>query len=322
MKSKSGRVAFTALLAALALALSFLEGLLPPLPMMPPAPPPSAHDAPRGQAGAFQPGHHVRRRQPGPAQRPVFGGVGLPSALFLAVFKGVFALVTRGGMAGLMSLSGGVISTVVMWLLLKKANASLGVVGVCGALAHNAAQLCAAYFLTSTSVLFYVPFLVLFGVLTGLLTGHRHQRGLLRALPGAVRRAHRAADRACAQADAEAFGGAVRRAHRAADRACAQADAEALGAPAKHPEVKLFANTKAPPQGSAPAEVLLQVVTRVLAHHFTWQPPHSTTVKPLRSGPASSCGGSSTGSSRGFQAMNTRSTVSGVGVMVSRAASV
>ena len=135
------------------------------------------------------------------------GSLGLPSALFLAVFKGVFALVTRGGMAGLMSLSGGVVSTVVMWLLLKKAlmslsggvvstvvmwlllkkaNASLGVVGVCGALAHNAAQLCVAYFLTGTSVAFYVPFLVLFtgtsvafyvpflvlfGVLTGLLTG-------------------------------------------------------------------------------------------------------------------------------------------------------
>ena len=28
-----------------------------------------------------------------------------------------------------------------------------------------------AYFLTGTSVAFYVPFLVLFGVLTGLLTG-------------------------------------------------------------------------------------------------------------------------------------------------------
>ena len=92
------------------------------------------------------------------------GSLGLPSALFLAVFKGVFALVTRGGMAGLMSLSGGVVSTVVMWLLLKKANASLGVVGVCGALAHNAAQLCVAYFLTSTSVLFYVPFLLVSGV--------------------------------------------------------------------------------------------------------------------------------------------------------------
>lgn len=151
MKSKSGRVAFTALLAALALALSFLEGLLPPLPMMPPG-------AKLGLSNL--------------ATMYAAGSLGLPSALFLAVFKGAFALVTRGGMAGLMSLSGGVVSTVVMWLLLlKKANASLGVVGVCGALAHNAAQLCVAYFLTGTSVAFYVPFLVLFGVLTGLLTG-------------------------------------------------------------------------------------------------------------------------------------------------------
>ena len=150
MKSKSGRVACTALLAALALALSFVEGLLPPLPMMPPG-------AKLGLSNL--------------ATMYAAGSLGLPSALFLAVFKGLCSLMTRGGRAGLMSLSGGVVSTVVMWLLLKKANASLGVVGVCGALAHNAAQLCAAYFLTSTSVLFYVPFLVLFGVLTGLLTG-------------------------------------------------------------------------------------------------------------------------------------------------------
>ena len=150
MKSKSGRVAFTALLAALALALSFLEGLLPPLPMMPPG-------AKLGLSNL--------------ATMYAAGSLGLPNALFLAVFKGLFSLVTRGGMAGLMSLSGGVVSTVAMWLLLKKAIASLGVVGVCGALAHNAAQLCVAYFLTSTSVLFYVPFLLVFGVLTGLLTG-------------------------------------------------------------------------------------------------------------------------------------------------------
>ena len=150
MKQKAGRVAFTGLLAALAIALSFLEGLLPPLPMMPPG-------AKLGLSNL--------------ATMYAADSLGLPSALFLAVFKGVFALLTRGGMAGLMSLSGGVISTVVMWLLLKKANASLGVVGVCGALAHNAAQLCAAYFLTSTSVLFYVPFLLVFGVLTGLLPG-------------------------------------------------------------------------------------------------------------------------------------------------------
>ena len=150
MKPSPGRVAFTGLLAALAIALSFLEGLLPPLPLLPPG-------AKLGLSNL--------------ATMCAAQCLGLPSALFLAVFKGLFALFIRGGMAGLMSLSGGVISTVVMWLLLKKANASLGVVGVCGALAHNAAQLCAAYFLTSTSVLFYVPFLLVFGVLTGLLTG-------------------------------------------------------------------------------------------------------------------------------------------------------
>ena len=97
MKQKAGRVAFTGLLAALAIALSFLEGLLPPLPMMPPG-------AKLGLSNL--------------ATMYAAGSLGLPSALFLAVFKGVFALVTRGGMAGLMSLSGGVVSTVVMWLSL------------------------------------------------------------------------------------------------------------------------------------------------------------------------------------------------------------
>ena len=150
MKGKAGRVAFTGILAALALALSFLEGLLPPLPMMPPG-------AKLGLSNI--------------ATMYAAGNLGLPSALFLAVFKGLFSLMTRGVVAGLMSLSGGVVSTFFMWLLLKKTKSSLGVVGVCGALCHNAAQLCVAYLLTTTSVLFYVPFLLLFGVLTGLLTG-------------------------------------------------------------------------------------------------------------------------------------------------------
>ena len=53
-----------------------------------------------------------------------------------------------------------------MWLLLKRPTPLWGWWASAG-LAHNAAQLCAAYFLTGTSVAFYVPFLVLFGVLTG-----------------------------------------------------------------------------------------------------------------------------------------------------------
>ena len=150
MKRVSATVALTGLLAALALALSFLEGLLPPLPFLPPG-------AKLGLSNIVT--------------MYAAGTLGLPYAVFLALLKGGFALLTRGAVAGCMSLAGGLFSTVCMWLLLKKAGASLSVVGVCGALAHNAAQLCVAYFLTGTSVAFYVPFLVLFGVLTGLLTG-------------------------------------------------------------------------------------------------------------------------------------------------------
>ena len=150
MKKASGRVAFTGLLAALALSFSFLEGLIPPIPVLPPG-------AKLGLSNIVV--------------LYAAGSLGLPAALFLACLKGGFALLTRGVTAGLLSLSGGVLSALVMWLLLQKTRASLSLVGVCGALSHNAAQLCAAWLLTSAAVVFYLPFLVLFGVLTGLLTG-------------------------------------------------------------------------------------------------------------------------------------------------------
>ena len=150
MKKASGRVAFTGLLAALALSFSFLEGLSPPIPVLPPG-------AKLGLSNIVV--------------LYAAGSLGLPAALFLACLKGGFALLTRGVTAGLLSISGGVLSALVMWLLLQKTRASLSLVGVCGALSHNAAQLCAAWLLTSAAVVFYLPFLVLFGVLTGLLTG-------------------------------------------------------------------------------------------------------------------------------------------------------
>lgn len=150
MKKASGRVAFTGLLAALALSFSFLEGLIPPIPVLPPG-------AKLGLSNIVV--------------LYAAGSLGLPTALFLACLKGGFALLTRGVTAGLLSISGGVLSALVMWLLLQKTRASLSLVGVCGALSHNAAQLCAAWLLTSAAVVFYLPFLVLFGVLTGLLTG-------------------------------------------------------------------------------------------------------------------------------------------------------
>lgn len=150
MKKQSGKIALTGLLGALALALSFLEGLLPPLPMTPPG---------------FKLGLSNL------VTMYAAGSLGLPTALFLALLKGGFAFLGRGVTPGLMSLSGGLLSTVCMWALWKKTQASLILVAVGGALCHNAAQLAVAYLITSTPVVFYIPALALFSLLSGVLTG-------------------------------------------------------------------------------------------------------------------------------------------------------
>lgn len=150
MKRASAKAAMTGVLGALALCLSFLENLLPPLPMTPPG---------------------FRLGLSNLATMYAAGSLGLPCALFLAVLKGGFAFLTRGAAAGLMSLSGGLFSTLCVWLLWRKTKTPFLMLGVCGALAHNAAQLAMARVLTSSAVVFYIPFLLLFGILTGVLTG-------------------------------------------------------------------------------------------------------------------------------------------------------
>lgn len=148
--SPAGRAALTGLLGALALALSLVENLLPPLPGMPP---------------------NARLGLSNLAAMYTAGALGLPRALGVAGIKAGFGFLTRGVTAGLMSLSGGMVSTFLMWLLLKKTGSGLALVGVSGALGHNLAQLMVAWALTSQAVLFYVPFLGIYGVLTGILTG-------------------------------------------------------------------------------------------------------------------------------------------------------
>jgi heptaprenyl diphosphate synthase len=147
---KSGSIALAGLLGALALALSFLEGLLPPLPGMPPG---------------------ARLGLSNLATMYAAGCLGLPWALAVAVVKAGFGFLTRGLTAGLMSLCGGLVSASLMWLALTKTSAGLAVTGVWGALGHNLAQLGVACVLTSPAALAYGPFLLGYGLLTGLLTG-------------------------------------------------------------------------------------------------------------------------------------------------------
>lgn len=148
--TKTEKIAFSGLMAALALALSYAEGLLPPLPMMPPG----AKIGLSNIVNMF-----------------AAGAVGLPSALFIALIKGGFAFLTRGGMAGVLSVGGGLASTLAAWVQLKKTDLSYITTGILCAFCHNAAQLAAAYFITGAGTLAYLPSMVIFGTLAGILTG-------------------------------------------------------------------------------------------------------------------------------------------------------
>ena len=150
--SAARRVAVTGLLGALALALSFLESLLPPLPVLPPG-------AKLGLSNI--------------AVLFAVQNLGLLPALGVALVKGVFAGLTRGGVAFLMSLSGGLLSTCVTFLLsrLKRPRVGLMGLGIAGALAHNTGQLLTAALLTSLAAAWYAPWLIGFGVLFGAVTG-------------------------------------------------------------------------------------------------------------------------------------------------------
>ena len=151
MKQKAGRVAFTGLLAALAIALSFLEGLLPPLPMMPPG-------AKLGLSNIVT--------------MYALTALSLPAALGITAVKAVFALL-RGGSAFLMSAAGGLLSTLVMALCLRLFRGKMGDIGIgiAGAVAHNAGQWLMALLLIGPAVLAYAPWLLLMALATGMVTG-------------------------------------------------------------------------------------------------------------------------------------------------------
>lgn len=150
---KNYKLALVAILCALAIALSFLESLIPPLPFLPPGAKPGFSNIITMFAA---------------------GSTGFVSAIAIATVKGLFAFVTRGATAGLMSLSGGVLSAAAMYLLMRYARKRLGLIGisVICALCHNAGQLMAAILITSTaSIAYYAPALALFGIVTGTVTG-------------------------------------------------------------------------------------------------------------------------------------------------------
>ncbi|MBQ4626643.1 MAG: Gx transporter family protein [Clostridia bacterium] len=152
-KSVAYKTALGAILCAQALALSFLEGLIPPLPFLPPGAKPGFSNIITMFAA---------------------GSIGLPTAIAITLVKGGFVFVTRGMTGAVMSVSGGLLSVFAMFILLKYAQRLFGLTGIsiiC-ALCHNCGQLIAAAFITGTpNIIYYAPALAVFGAVTGAVTG-------------------------------------------------------------------------------------------------------------------------------------------------------
>ncbi len=92
-------------------------------------------------------------------------------ALTLVLLKSGFAFLTRGATAGILSLSGGLLSLLVLWLLLViPLPVTDYIFSVSGALAHNIGQMLAASLLLSTPslVLSMAPILLLAGLVVGM----------------------------------------------------------------------------------------------------------------------------------------------------------
>jgi len=94
-------------------------------------------------------------------------------AFSIAILKAMFVLITRGIMAAALSLSGGILSLIIMSILLMllKEKISYLIISIFGAVFHNIGQLVAiSFMLTYVYIWAYLPVLLITGVLAGIAT--------------------------------------------------------------------------------------------------------------------------------------------------------
>lgn len=149
---KIKRITFTALMTAIAIVLSIVEGLFPTAYFMPPG------------------------SKLGLSNIPVMfsaSKLSVGETLLIVFAKSAFVFITRGFTAFCMSLAGGILSALCMIFIFRKTKGFgfMGI-GVLSALCHNTGQLIVSFFLVQTTAIAgYAPVLLIASVFTGILTG-------------------------------------------------------------------------------------------------------------------------------------------------------
>ncbi len=150
--SKTKKVILTAILFAVALVLSIVESLIPSVPIPVPG-------IKFGLANIV-------------VMYSLFF-LGKSTAFTLVILKALFAVITRGAMAGLLSLTGGMFSILIMIILLSifKDKISYLILSIFGAVFFNIGQYAAISLIyVGMNLWFYLPALLIFGVIAGLVT--------------------------------------------------------------------------------------------------------------------------------------------------------
>lgn len=166
---KTKRLTTMAILTALALALSWVERMIP-LELIIPLP-------------------GVKLGLANTVTLFALYQLNLPSALLILVARCLLTALFSGNMTGLaFSLTGGILSMLVMALTRHSRHLSVYGVSVLGAAGHNCGQILIAMILMhSTYIWGYLPYLLLIGTACGVATG-AVSSGVLRALGGGRRR--------------------------------------------------------------------------------------------------------------------------------------
>ena len=139
-------------MTAFAVVLSFVESLLPTAYFMPPG------------------------SKLGLSNIPVMfsaSKLSIGETLLIVIAKSIFVFITRGATAFFMSLAGGFLSALCMFIMLRKSTGFGFVgVGVLSAICHNTGQLAVSFFMVQSSAIAgYAPIMLITAVITGFLTG-------------------------------------------------------------------------------------------------------------------------------------------------------
>jgi len=150
--NKTQMLVLTSLIFAAALVLAIVENMLPPLPIAVPG---------------------IKFGLSNIAVMYALFFLGKRQAYTIGILKAVFVFVTRGGIAGLLSLSGGILSITVMILLMAifREKITYLIISIFGAVFHNIGQfIVITVIYTGMNMIAYLPVLLISGLAAGIVT--------------------------------------------------------------------------------------------------------------------------------------------------------